>query len=573
MISNVQLLLDGVLADARTVLLPKQDGVDFFELYTASKLLQPYDLSIDELEAGLVGGGGDGGIDGIYTLVDGEPLENGSAVAKRDVNVELIIFQAKESQSFSGTALDKLISTVSTVFDLGRSLSTLLKLYNERLLERVEAFRQFYSASIARISQLSVRIYYVTRSEYVHDALQAQVPTLRLAAERLFPNCSFEFSFIGATELLSLARAKRPEWLELKIAEGPLVVGEGGYIGLVELPDYSDFITDDRGNRRRLLFLDNVRDYEGSGGVNAAIAATLNGDSPEDFWTLNNGVTLLAQAVRPAYKVLALRDPKIVNGLQTSLEIFESFRGRKIRADNRTVLVRVVVPVDEASRDRIIVATNSQTPIASGVLKATDPIHKDIEEFFARSGLYYERRRNAYRNEGISLSEIVTIPQLARAVTSVLLQEPHLAVKVNANSVLLNKTGLYDRIFSRDYPLQTFVTCARIVKHVEARLGAATFDDQSDEYFGRDRGPRLWWIHWHVAMYVAAVAGEGRVTPTDLASLDFSRIQAVNIQVATQQVREVIKNLRPRTRRRTEYQLAKQPRSTKEVLMLLKQAQ
>lgn len=54
MVSNVQLLLDGILSAARAVLVPEQDGVDFFELFTASKLLQPCDLSIDELEAGLV---------------------------------------------------------------------------------------------------------------------------------------------------------------------------------------------------------------------------------------------------------------------------------------------------------------------------------------------------------------------------------------------------------------------------------------------------------------------------------------------------------------------------------------
>lgn len=570
--SNVQLLLDGIITDARAALIPNQDGVDFFELFTASKLLQPYDLSIDELEAGLVGGGGDGGIDGLYTLIDGEPLENGSAVAKREVNVELVMFQAKDSPSFSGTALDKLISTANTVFDLGRSLGSFHKLYNERFLERVEAFRLFYSTNIARISRLSVRIYYVTRAEHVHEALRAQVPTLRLAAERLFPNCSFEFSFTGAAELLSLARIQRPEWLELKIAEGPLVVSGTGYVGLVRLPDYSAFITDERGNRRRLLFLDNVRDYEGKQGVNAAIAATLRGDSPEDFWTLNNGVTLLAEQVRPAYKMLALRDPKVVNGLQTSLEIFENFRGHAVGDDNRTVLIRVVVPADEASRDRIIVATNSQTPIDPSVLKATDPIHKDIEDVFTRSGLFYERRRNAYRNEGISLDRIVTIPQLALAVTSVLLQEPHLAVKINARKMLLNRTGMYEKIFSRNYPLQAFVTCAEIVRYVESRFDILALDNENDEYLGSTRRPRLWWIRWHIAMYIAAAAIESDVTPEVLASLDFARVEAVNLNIALQRAHEVIKDLKF-VHHRTNYQMAKMPKSTENLLRVLRQGQ
>lgn len=277
MVSNVQLLLDTILNDAKPKLVPNQTHIDFFELFTSSKLLQSYDLSADELESGLVGGGSDGGIDGIYTLVDGEPVENVPAVVKRDVNLELILFQSKNSPSFTGTALDKLVSTINTIFDLNRNLNSLNKIYNEQLIEKAQAFRQFYARNIARIATLSVRIYYVTRGERIHEALEAQVSTLQGSAERLFPNSSFEFQFIGAVELLKLARSRRPEWLELKIAEGPLIVGDFGYVGLVKLSDYSAFITDEHGNRRRMLFVDNVRDYEGKAGVNAAIAETLRG--------------------------------------------------------------------------------------------------------------------------------------------------------------------------------------------------------------------------------------------------------------------------------------------------------
>jgi AIPR protein len=565
--SNAQLLLQGILADRRATLTPIQEGTDFFELFVASELLKSYDLSVDELEAGLVGGGNDGGIDGFYMFVDGEPLYPDSPATSREVNLELVIFQAKDSPSFTGTALDKMISTMNTLFDLGRDLASLRKLYNERLLERANSIRRFYKQNIARIVQFQIRAYYATRSEHVHDALRAQVSTLESAVQRLFPTCSFQFEFVGAQQLLTMARTQREEWRELKVSEGPLVVADMGYIGLVKLADYSAFVTDERGNRRRSLFLDNVRDYEGKLGVNEAIASTLRGGSPEDFWTLNNGVTLLASQVRPGYRLLALRDPKVVNGLQTSVEIFDYFKGQSTLDDNRTVLVRVVVPANEDSRDRIIVATNKQTPIATGVLHATDPIHKDIEEFLARHGLYYERRRNAYRNEGVSLDAIVTMPHLALCVTAVLLQEPHISVKINARSRVFSRPNMYGRIFSREYPLPAFLNCLRIVRYVESYIRQIPVDRKNAHLVGKGPGgrPSLWWTQWHTSMYVAAVEIEGRVSPARLAELDFAKIEALDLAQAIAQVRSVFKELGSRG---TEYQLAKLPESTERLLAL-----
>jgi hypothetical protein len=573
MASNVQVLLQGILSDRRRALIPSGNEVNFFELFTASEFLKTYDLSVDEIEAGLIGGGNDGGIDGIYSFVDGEPLDDVSQTPNRDVNVELVLFQSKDSESFSGTALDKMISTINTAFDFGREVTSLRRLYNERLLERVDSFRKYYSQNITRIAKLNVRVYYVTRSEHVHGALQEQVATLELSASRLFPNCIFEFGFIGAPELLALARTQRPEWMELKVAEGPIVVGDTGYIALVRLSDYKAFVTDARGNRTRSLFLDNVRDYEGHSRVNDAIAGTLRGDSPEDFWTLNNGVTLLAQQVRTAYKLLALRNPKVVNGLQTTMEIFDHFKGKEALDDNRTVLVRVVVPVNEASRDRIIVATNSQTAIKPGVLKATDPVHKDIEELFAHSGLYYERRRNAYRNEGVSLEAIVTMPQLALCVVSVLLQEPHLAVKASAPTAILQNELLYQRIFSHDYPLKAFGMCVKIVRYIEAHIRQRSEDAS---YIAMLRGTAgrahsrfyLWWAQWHVAMYLAAEAANSEMNASRLADLDFARVEAIDLDNSIAEVRSIFDNLRL-TSRRNEYQVAKSSASTAAVLALV----
>ena len=95
-----------------------------------------------------------------------------------------------------------------------------------------------------------------------------------------------------------------------------------------------------------------------------------------------------------------MEDPQIVNGLQTSTEIYNYCKESDETNDERKILVRVMVPTEDESRDRIIKATNSQTVVLLSSLRATDKIHRDIEEYLRPRGLFYDRRKNYYRNEG-----------------------------------------------------------------------------------------------------------------------------------------------------------------------------
>jgi hypothetical protein len=570
--SNLQLLLDSAIESARRTTSPVRPDIDFFEYLSATQLLKTYDLSQDEIETGIMGGGNDGGIDGFYVMVDDDPLESTQERLSRDAEVTVVVFQSKATQSFSGTALDKLISTMSTAFDLSRPVSELRKLYREDLIERVEAFRKFYQANVAYISRLRVQVSYVSRAEGLrHAALEAQIRTLTETCQRLFPGAEVTVDLIGARELLELIRQPRSEWLELKVSEGPLVAGQTGFVCLVRLYDYAAFVSDERGYRRRVMFLDNVRDYEGARGVNHAIAETLRAGHGEDFWTLNNGVTLLADEVRTAYKTLALRNPKVVNGLQTTLEIFNHARTEASSTawlkDERTLLVRVVVPQSDISRDRIIVATNSQTPIAQGVLKATDAIHRDIEDAFRHSGLFYERRRNSHRNDGANPELIVTMPTLAAAVTAIFLRRPHMAVRINYPKRALTVPSLYSIIFSNDYPLEMYVNCAGILLSVQHRIkGFPITDDEYDIYQGKNRRGRLWWTQWHIAMSIAMRAAKTvDATAPILASLKADHWESISFGDVAQDVMNVIGEVHTDIRR-THYQAAKTELATARII-------
>ena len=95
-------------------------------------------------------------------------------------------------------------------------------------------------------------------------------------------------------------------------------------------------------------------------------------------------MSILAAKPTLSGKTLTLEDPQIVNGLQTSTELHKYFQSQNTEEDDRAILVRMIEPSDSASRDRIIKATNSQTKISAASLRATEKIHRDIEEFFQR---------------------------------------------------------------------------------------------------------------------------------------------------------------------------------------------
>lgn len=191
----------------------------------------------------------------------------------------------------------------------------------------------------------------------------------------------------------------------------------------------------------------NVRDYQGNVEVNRSIRETLISDTlPEDFWWLNNGITVICSNAIVSGKTLTIENAEIVNGLQTSREIFNVLSSKSQQFDERSILVRVIVTEDAESRDRIIRATNSQTDIPSASLRATDKIHRDIEDFFATRGLFYDRRKNFYKNQGKPVRKIVSIGFLAQAVLACALGDP-----ANARarpSRLIKSDEDYRRIFN-----------------------------------------------------------------------------------------------------------------------------
>jgi hypothetical protein len=170
-----------------------------------------------------------------------------------------------------------------------------------------------------------------------------------------------------------------------------------------------------------------------------------------------------------AGKQLTIEDPQIVNGLQTSHEIYRHFSEADDHSgDDRAVLVRVICEEDEEARDRIIRATNSQTSIPPASLRSSDEIHRNIEDFLKANGYFYDRKKNYYKNQGMPVAKIISIPYMAQTMMAVTLLKPDSARA--RPSTLINSDIDYKKIFSIDMPIDVYLKVIQIMKAVENYL-------------------------------------------------------------------------------------------------------
>jgi hypothetical protein len=64
--ANEQVVLEKVLDQKREKVAPQLEPDDFFEVFACEQVLKSFDLSYEEIEQGIVGGGNDGGIDALF---------------------------------------------------------------------------------------------------------------------------------------------------------------------------------------------------------------------------------------------------------------------------------------------------------------------------------------------------------------------------------------------------------------------------------------------------------------------------------------------------------------------------
>lgn len=450
-------------------------NVEPFFYYAAENILKIFNWSDEDLRYGLTDRGNDGGVDAFYFVANKNTLVRDDAeTAKHVQSVRIIIIQVKSSASDTGFKPGDVIKFekfTEDLLDLPKKVSDLKHKYQPHLLTLMGTFKEKFLEMSVDMPDVQIHYYLVTRGddEIITPSVADEIEVLRKTVAKHL-KADFCFHEVDTQRLLEFVSSRRPTVRALKWRQTPLQV-EDKHIGLVRLRDYRDFLKDKDGDLDESVFEANVRGYQQDTPVNVQIRGTLADSENLDFWLLNNGVTIVSDGeVQPLSATgLRIESPQIVNGLQTSREIFSYYSKpeNENNTDDRAVLVRVIPVTSPKSRDEIIRATNSQNKMNSASLRATDEIHRAIEVLFEENNLYYDRRRGFYKDQGKPITRIVSVLELIQALVAILLGRPDSARARPGD--FLKKDKEYQKLFGKDQiKLGAYLKCLNIMRRVEA---------------------------------------------------------------------------------------------------------
>ncbi|QUE31289.1 AIPR family protein [Francisella philomiragia] len=444
-----------------------------FELFSLSQVHKDNDLTFENIEHSIVDGSNDGGIDSLMIFIDDEYIENiedlDNFSFKSKTRTRFVISQCKKESSFKESSIDKIITTIPELFDLEKNETALLTRFNASLVSQTILLADAWQKTAIAGGSISIDYHYITNatSVEINNVFEEKKEQLKRITSKIFSTKLVDFKCYSCKELLEFYQKQKSNRLSIEFKDRPLSISYGndgiGYIGVVELAKYKQFLTSDNDEIRDDLFENNIRHFQGSVDVNKKIKNTIETKADQDFWWLNNGVTIVAEDPKELNKQLSIENVQIVNGLQTSYSIYNAHNGDT--SDDRSVLVKVIIVNDNKEvTDNIIASTNSQNPVSAVLLRATEQIQRELELYFLNEGYYYDRRKNYYKNLGKPATKIFSIQSLAQSVQTLIFEEPHSARATPTS--LLKKDQTYNRIFDNHREYKSYLNCCLVNRKV-----------------------------------------------------------------------------------------------------------
>ena len=436
-----------------------------FLLFSTYQICKKHNLDENMLIDCVVEGGGDGGLDSIVALVDKKyiySLDEFNEYAEQineNSRIDLYFIQAKETNGIKETAFMK-IKDVFEKLLVSNSITEELRIqYNQVLIEKFELINEIIIKSSPKTNNIYINVAYAYTGNLDKDSISIgtknQINSIKkLVSDTTYINeANISVDIFDSNKLINIANKSIQKDYIIKYKTifkmNYRSDNENGFVMNMSIKDYYNLITQDN-EILDVLFEGNIRDFEGQTvEVNKNIKNTLEEVYDADFWWLNNGITMIVDSYTPLPNDSAkVVNPIIVNGLQTSYTIFNYFKENidKLENEDRNILLKIVNTDSINISDMIISSTNRQNAVKPAQLKATDPIQKDIEQLLLKNGIYYERRKNYYKNRGIDKHKIVTLENLAQYLESI--YYGNCSGARNNPTTLLKSEKLYNKLFN-----------------------------------------------------------------------------------------------------------------------------
>lgn len=463
--SNNKIILEGCIKTFKDSNEIELTDSETFEIFSISQIHKDRNITFENIVSSIVDGGNDGGIDSIMVFIDEEFIESTDEIDEysftNKTNTKFIITQCKKENSFKEGTIDKLITTIPELLNLEKNEIELLCRFNPDLVELSLILIHAWKKTAISGGNISLEYIYIANAPeiQVNSVFDQKVKQLIELSKKVLSSKNVQFNYYSSKELLEFYQKQKSNRLSIEFKDRPLTTefdNNGiGYIGTVKLANYKEFLKSENGEIRDDLFESNIRHFQGLVDVNKKIKISVEHITNEDFWWLNNGITIIAEEPKEVGKVLSIENIQIVNGLQTSYSIFNNHNGDQ--SDNRSVLVKVIINNNKETTDNIIGSTNSQNPVSPTLLRATEPIQRNLELFFQNEGYYYDRRKNYYKNQGKPATKIFSIQVTAQSIESIIFDNPHSA-RSNPTTLLKNEIN-YKRIFDDKRNFKGYLNC------------------------------------------------------------------------------------------------------------------
>lgn len=415
------------------------EAFEKFANYTELLQHQPDAFSSDMelLDTVSIGGGNDGGIDGIALKVNNYLIKTQDEIdeflKKGPLEIELIFIQAKNTKNFDSQELGSFISGVRAFFD---SESTYP--FNEQVQFWRTLCNYLYSEDVMLQWKVEpiIRCYYVTLGEYrEHEQHNDQVRTFKKDMANYCETLIFHFQ--GAKEFKSVIeqnqnkfKSKLP-YIDTMELPGTNEVGNSCVV-LCHAKDFVSMINTDDGIIRKTLFNDNVRDFQGDNSINSEIAETIK-SMPERFVLFNNGITIVCSSFVQGNRLLEIENPQIVNGCQSSYLLFNANK-QKMDLSKISIVVKIISTNNSDLSNEIVRGTNRQNIVMEEAFECTRQFHKNFEQFVNDyvadfpDKIYYERRAKQYAdNPNIKQYQKFNLHNLTQFYVGAILQHPEKA--------------------------------------------------------------------------------------------------------------------------------------------------
>lgn len=402
--------------------------------FTRLLLEKIHDLDNIESEEAITDGSGDGGIDAIFEKeIDGQTL--------------LFLVQSKfclqnPDKSLDESAIKKMIFAIEH-YILGEDSMTSL---NERLKDKIKSSKELIkNGTYKKISMLFLTNCQPLESnnkallEMFCNKQSGTIDYKVITQDDLF--YVFALSSTYQVDKISLKIVKDTGHGDKAVLNLPDIDCIQGKVFKVDLVEIARIVSENPN-----IFNSNVRAFQTlKNKVNLQIAQSLkDSDEIREFVYLNNGITMICDdyEIKLGQENVEIENPSIINGCQTSTTIAEVYKEGCISQNTGFVLVRLLKTKDPNIKDKIIIASNTQTAILNRDLISEEKIQKQLEIHFQQFGYFYQRKSGLYLDK--PKDKIVDPVRAAQCFLAFYIDKP--AEAKNKRSEIFSR--YYDQIFN-----------------------------------------------------------------------------------------------------------------------------